>query len=67
MGTDTLRRLQALVRDAWRLLRRLSGDDAYELYLQHCRRTHAGMQPLSRREFEQDRQERKWNRISRCC
>lgn len=47
-------------------LRALSGDDAYERYLTHHARAHAGA-PLSRRAFYAQREERKWSGISRCC
>jgi len=47
-------------------LRALSGDDAYERYLTHHARAHAGP-PLSRRVFYAQREERKWSGISRCC
>jgi uncharacterized short protein YbdD (DUF466 family) len=47
-------------------LRALSGDDAYERYLTHHARAHAGP-ALSRRAFYAQREERKWSGISRCC
>jgi len=49
---------------AW--LRAVSGDDAYERYLTHHARAHRGA-PLSRRAFYQEREERKWSGVSRCC
>jgi uncharacterized short protein YbdD (DUF466 family) len=53
-------------------MRRLSGDDAYERYLQHFAQVHAAdpltmSTPLSRREFHRRRVEDKWSGISRCC
>jgi len=48
------------------MLRALSGDDAYERYLTHHARAHAGP-ALSRREFYREREERKWSGVSRCC
>ena len=47
-------------------LRALSGDDAYERYLKHHARAHAGP-PLSRRAFYEEREARKWSGVSRCC
>ena len=47
-------------------LRALSGDDAYERYLIHHARAHAGP-PLSRRAFYEEREARKWSGVSRCC
>ena len=47
-------------------LRAVSGDDAYERYLTHHARTHAGP-PLSRKAFYEEREQRKWSGVSRCC
>jgi uncharacterized short protein YbdD (DUF466 family) len=47
-------------------LRAVSGDDAYERYLTHHARMHAGP-PLSRKAFYDDREQRKWSGVSRCC
>lgn len=56
------------VRQIWRWLRRLSGDDAYERYLVHWRTRHAAeAAPLARREFYRAELERKWNGVRRCC
>ncbi len=49
------------------LLRQLSGDDAYERYLAHCRKAHPGREPLSRKAFFKLETERKWSGIRRCC
>jgi uncharacterized short protein YbdD (DUF466 family) len=54
-------------RTCWRALRTLSGDDAYERYLQHRAATHPESPVLSRREFYVDEQRRKWGSINRCC
>lgn len=53
----------------WHIVRRLSGDDAYERYLEHWCEHHATdeAQPLSRRAFFNAEQERKWNGVRRCC
>lgn len=56
-------RLQAL----WRLVREISGDDAYERYLRHCAAEHPGLPSLSRRAFFKEEQTRKWNGVNRCC
>ena len=55
----------------WRLLRRATGDDAYERYLAQrasngacCE--HAGA-PLDRRAFYLAEQRRKWGGVTRCC
>jgi len=55
---------------AWRLLRRLSGDDAYEQYLTHYALKHSGNDEhplLSKSEFFKQWQDEKWNGIKRCC
>ncbi len=56
-----------LLRNLWQALRRLSGDDAYELYLAHLAARHPGQTPLSRAEFFRRWQEEKWQGITRCC
>ncbi len=49
-------------------VRHLSGDDAYERYLQHWRTHHAGeAAPLDRKAFFRTEQDRKWSGIRRCC
>lgn len=57
------------LKQIWNIVRRLSGDDAYERYLAHWREHHAceGGQPLTRRAFFKAEQERKWNGVRRCC
>lgn len=66
-----MRKLVDAMASAWRLLRQMSGDDAYERYLslyaanqqQHQHQT----PPLSREDFCKAWQEDKWNGIKRCC
>lgn len=55
------------LRDGWRLVRQLSGDDAYERYLQHHAQAHPGEIPLSRKVYFQREQDRKWEGVRRCC
>jgi uncharacterized short protein YbdD (DUF466 family) len=52
---------------AWRTLRTLAGDDAYERYCEHLRRNHPDQTPLNRREFYIVNQQEKWSGIKRCC
>ncbi len=62
-----LRFLQAL-RGIWAVLRNLSGDDAYERYLEHLQRHQPDAAPLSRRGFYLSEQQRRWNGgPNRCC
>jgi uncharacterized short protein YbdD (DUF466 family) len=51
----------------WRLLRALSGDDAYERYCAHHAHRHRGQPRLSRHAFYLEDQRRKWSGVSRCC
>lgn len=53
----------------WQAIRRLSGDDAYDQYLQHFAELHAdeGKAPLSRQEFFKQWQDKKWSGVNRCC
>ena len=57
----------------WRLIRRLSGDDAYEQYLKHYDRYHEADEgqechpPLSKADFFRQWQNEKWSGIKRCC
>lgn len=58
-----------LLKRGWRLLRELSGDDAYERYLAHWRERHRddGELPLDRAEYFRAEQRRKWDGVRRCC
>ena len=55
------------------MVRRLSGDDAYEQYLKYYARHHQGdaehdcHPPLSKADFFRQWQDEKWNGIKRCC
>ena len=61
------------LKTCWQMLRRLSGDDAYEQYLKHyalhhqTADGHACHPPLSKAEFFKQWQDEKWNGIKRCC
>jgi uncharacterized short protein YbdD (DUF466 family) len=59
--------LRDKLRKIWRVVRQLSGDDAYERYLRHCAERHDHEMPLSREEFFKRWQERKWSGVKRCC
>jgi uncharacterized short protein YbdD (DUF466 family) len=64
--SDLRRALRRRAAGSLAALRALSGDDAYDRYLTHHAREHASP-PLSRRAFYQEREERKWSGVSRCC
>jgi len=51
----------------WQGVRRLSGDDAYERYLQHHAAHHPDQTPLSKQAFFKRWQDEKWNGVKRCC
>lgn len=61
------KRLSALLLRGWRILRELSGDDAYERYLAHHASLHAGTSPLPRGEYFRRREQEKWGGVRRCC
>lgn len=56
-----LRRAAVLPALVWQLLRSLSGDDAYERYLEHWRDHHPGSAVLDRRAFYVRAQERRFS------
>ncbi|MEC4748702.1 YbdD/YjiX family protein [Methylomicrobium sp. Wu6] len=61
------------LKNFWKAVRRLSGDDAYDRYLEQYAHSHthddgdACAGPLSRAEFFKQWQNQKWNGIKRCC
>jgi uncharacterized short protein YbdD (DUF466 family) len=59
------------LKQIWDRIRELSGDDAYERYLQHYKVHHAGdldaLPPLTREAFFKVWQDGKWDGIKRCC
>ena len=59
------------IRHIWHMIRRLTGDDAYERYLKHHAAFHASSvdapPPLSRQAFFKLWQDNKWSGINRCC
>ena len=61
------KRLSLWLAYAWRTIRQLSGDDAYERYQAHHAACHSDSVPLSRKEFFQRQQQQKWSGIKRCC
>ncbi len=57
----------------WKIIRQLSGDDAYEVYLKnfakhHCNHDNTDCStPLSKADFFKQWQDEKWQGIKRCC
>jgi uncharacterized short protein YbdD (DUF466 family) len=56
-----------MCRHLWNGLRGISGDDAYERYLDHHRRQHPDTAPLERAVFHVTEAERRWSQVNRCC
>lgn len=54
-------------RRCWDFIRELSGDDAYERYLEHLKQQHPDLTPLERKDFFKLEQQRKWEGVTRCC
>jgi uncharacterized short protein YbdD (DUF466 family) len=55
------------LRNAWRFIRTLATDDAYDRYLAHHAQAHADSRPLDRRSFYLREQHKKWSGVQRCC
>lgn len=59
------------IKHLWHILRRLTGDDAYDVYLKHHMEFHQSTldtpSALSRKEFFKLWQDTKWKGIKRCC
>ncbi len=59
------------IKHLWHILRRLTGDDSYDVYLKHHLEFHDSSldtpAALSRKEFFKLWQDSKWKGIKRCC
>ena len=59
------------IKHLWHILRRLTGDDAYDIYLKYHMEFHDSSldatAALSRKEFFKLWQDSKWKGIKRCC
>ena len=55
------------LKNLWRAIRELSGDDAYERYCRHHLEQHPESPPLSRKEFVKQWQDDQWKGVKRCC
>ena len=49
------------------LLRGVTGDDAYDKYVAHVRRTQPEEKPMSAETFFRAQLEQKWNCVNGCC
>jgi uncharacterized short protein YbdD (DUF466 family) len=59
--------MKKAVKRVWECVRTVTGDNAYDRYLQHHALNHRGIPPLSRREFYKQYTNEKWSGINRCC
>jgi uncharacterized short protein YbdD (DUF466 family) len=60
--------MKRLLTRAWRALRTLTGDDAYQRYVEHVRRAHSDVAPLDAATFYREQTERRFSGgPSRCC
>jgi uncharacterized short protein YbdD (DUF466 family) len=61
--------MRVALRRIWALLREMTGDDAYERYLDHWQARHAtdGAAPLDRAAFCKEELRRRWDGVRRCC
>ena len=60
--------MKRLVMRAWRALRAMTGDDAYQRYVEHLRRAHSGAVPLDPATFYREQTERRFSGgVNRCC
>jgi uncharacterized short protein YbdD (DUF466 family) len=51
-----------------KVVRRIIGVPDYDTYVEHCRTHHPGREPMSRREFDQQRMQDRYSRPgARCC
>jgi uncharacterized short protein YbdD (DUF466 family) len=67
-GISAMSRFQSYFKRLRRLIRAMTGEDAYERYLTHWRNQHGGDgAPLDRKTFYKQQQDRKWSGINRCC
>ena len=52
---------------AWRVLRTLAGEDAYQHYLAHLQAMHPDREPMTAAAFYRQREVQKWDGVKRCC
>lgn len=56
-----------VVDEVKRVMRELTGEAAYQRYVEHRCRVHPGERVPTRREFYCERTEQKWEGVNRCC
>jgi len=71
--SDTLKTIETCIKPlsllsyVWRVIRELSGDDAYERYIAQHATNYPDATPLTRKDFFLYQQQQKWSGIQRCC
>lgn len=60
-------KLFLLLSHMWRVIRELSGDDAYERYIAQHAIDYPDVRPLARKDFFHCQQQKKWSGVRRCC
>jgi uncharacterized short protein YbdD (DUF466 family) len=66
MGRLIVDLVWCLARRGWQAGRVVSGDDAYDRYLETLQQGSHGAAPMSRSRFFEERLTTKWNRLSSC-
>lgn len=69
MTSKKLHKKKFKISRIWQMIRTISGDNAYDIYLKNyiqCK-THNQKKILSRRQFFIKRLEEKWSGVNRCC
>jgi len=59
--------LMSYLRAFWNGFRQVTGDDAFERYIERHNRLHANVAPLDRKEFFKSELQRRWDGVRRCC
>jgi uncharacterized short protein YbdD (DUF466 family) len=68
--TERMTRVNRTLQKAWRYLRQVTGDAAYENYMKYCAAKKTNSNPpkrMTRSEFYSDALKRKYSTINRCC
>ncbi len=71
--SDTLKSIETCLKPVsllsylWRVIRELSGDDAYERYIAQHAINYPDATPLARKDFFLSQQQKQWSGIQRCC
>jgi uncharacterized short protein YbdD (DUF466 family) len=67
---NRITRVNRVLEKAWRYLREVTGDAAYENYAKYCAAKKSNLNPpkrITRSEFYSDALKRKYSTINRCC